>query len=65
MEIKYWVSNPLEAVEDELIGCLHGAGNNQPITGLDFLYSTLQQLLHAFLQIMVVYSMVCRVNRYS
>jgi hypothetical protein len=36
IEIKYWVSNPLEAAEDELIGQYHGTGNNQPITGFQF-----------------------------
>jgi hypothetical protein len=34
IEIKYWVSNPLEAAEDELIGRLHG--NKQPINGFTF-----------------------------
>jgi hypothetical protein len=36
IEIKYWVSNPLEAAEDELIGRLQGTGNNKPITGFRF-----------------------------
>jgi hypothetical protein len=35
--IKYWVANPLEAVEDELISRLHATDNSkQPIVGFKF-----------------------------
>jgi hypothetical protein len=33
IEIKYWVSNPFNAVEDELISHVH---NKQPIEGFSF-----------------------------
>jgi len=37
IEIKYWVSNQLELVEDELVSRLHTIGNSrQPITGFKF-----------------------------
>jgi hypothetical protein len=37
IELKYWVSNPLESVEDELLSHLHTTGNSeQPIQGIKF-----------------------------
>jgi hypothetical protein len=37
IELKYWVSNPLESVEDELVSRLHTTGNSkQPIKGFQF-----------------------------
>jgi hypothetical protein len=39
IEIKYWVANPLEAVEDELINRMHVHANNiskQPVAGFKF-----------------------------
>jgi hypothetical protein len=38
IELKYWVSNPFEYVEDELVSRLHTTGNSkQPITDFKFL----------------------------
>jgi hypothetical protein len=37
IELKYWVSNPLESVDDELVSRLHTTGNSkQPIQGFKF-----------------------------
>jgi hypothetical protein len=36
ISIQYWVSNPKEAVEDELISRLHDSDSNQPIKGFKF-----------------------------
>jgi hypothetical protein len=37
IELKYWVSNPFESAEDELVSHLHSTGNSkQPITGFKF-----------------------------
>jgi hypothetical protein len=36
IEIKYWVSNPFDTVEDELISRVHAIGNKQPFEGFSF-----------------------------
>jgi hypothetical protein len=37
IELKYWVSNPSESVEDGLVSCLHTTGSSkQPIKGFKF-----------------------------
>jgi hypothetical protein len=42
-----WVSDPLEAAEDELIGRLHG--NKQPINGFKFLLLDTPSIVACFL----------------